>query len=254
MNSQTNAFKNPSYNQITHPGIQSENYVLAALPSDAYSQLTPHLKRISLEQGRRLYEPGDLIREIYFPIDCVLSITMTMSNGATVETGMIGRREMLGLYAFMGGSTTQTSCSVQAAGSAMKVNAEVLKQEFNRNQGLRDVFLRYTQAFLTQVSQTAACNRLHLIEHRLARWLLEVQDRVKSDNLRLTHEFIADMLGVRRAGVTQAAQKLQESGIIGYNRGQIQLLDQHRLEASACECFHVIKDEYARLLNRTGNS
>ena len=254
MSAQISFFKGSSDRKMMHPSMQSENYVLAALPPNVYQQLIPHLKLVSLEQGWRLYEPGDLIQEIYFPIDCLLSITLTMSDGATIETGMIGKREMLGLSAFMGSKTMQSACMVQVSGSAIRANAEVLQQEFNRNQELRDVFLRYTQAFLAQVSQTAACNRLHLLEHRLARWLLEVQDRVDLNKLRLTHEFIADMLGVRRAGVTQAAQKLQDNGIIRYKRCQLQILAQHELEASACECFRTIKDEYDRLLKRTGNS
>lgn len=162
---------------------------------------------------------------------------------------MVGNRELLGINAFMGGSeTTQTEYVVQIAGRAMKIEASVLRNEFESNKELRDVLLCYTQAFIAQISQTTACNRLHLLEQRLARWLLEAQDRIDSNELALTQEFISDMLGVRRAGVTQAAQKLQENGLIHYHRGHVRILDQQGLEASACECFRVVRDEYDRLL------
>ena len=226
-----------------------ENHLLASLPPDVYEKLAPHLKHVSLKQGERLHEPGETIKEIYFPIDCLLSITITMSDGTVVETGLIGCREMLGINAFMGGSeTTQTEYTVQIAGSAIKADAQMWRKEFDCNQELRNVLLRYTQAFIVQVSQTAACNRTHLLEHRLARWLLETQDRIQSDNLRLTHEFIATMLGVRRAGVTQAAQNLQDKGLIRYNRGHIHILNQSGLEAFSCECFRTVKNECDRLL------
>jgi CRP-like cAMP-binding protein len=226
-----------------------ENHLLASLPRDVYEKLAPHLQFVSLKQGQRLHEPGETIKEIYFPIDCLLSITITMSDGAVVETGMVGCREMLGINAFLGGrETTQTEYAVQVPGSAIKANAQILRKEFDCNQELRDVFLRYTQAFIAQVSQTAACNSRHILEHRLARWLLEVQDRIQSDDLRLTHEFIANMLSVRRAGVTQAAQNLQDRGLIRYSRGHIHILNQGGLEAFSCECFRTVKDECDRLL------
>lgn len=226
-----------------------ENHLLASLPRDVYEKLSPHLKQVSLKQGQMLLQPGETIKEIYFPIDCLLSITITMSDGTTVETGMVGCRDMLGINVFLGGSeTTQTESNVQIPGNAIKVDAQMLRNEFDRNQELRNVLLRYTQAFIAQVSQTAACNRAHLLEHRLARWLLEAQDRIQSDDLRLTHEFIATMLGVRRAGVTQAAQTLQDRGLIRYNRGHIHILNQSGLEAFSCECFRTVKDECDRLL------
>ena len=226
-----------------------ENYLLAAMPSELYDKLAPNMKRVSLQQGQMLHYPGEIIEDLYFPIDCVLSITMTMNDGRTAETGIVGKREVIGINAFMGGrETTLTTYIVQVAGTALKIDARPMLEEFDRNKDLRDELLRYTQAFIAQISQTTACNRLHSMEQRLARWLLEVQDRVESNQIRLTQEFIADMLGVRRAGVTQAAQKLQDSGIIRYARGNVDILDLQRLEAGACECFRVIKDEYDRLL------
>ena len=228
--------------------MAKENHLLASLPPDVYEKLAPHLKYVSLKQGQRLHEPGEMIQEIYFPIDCLLSITITMSDGAIVETGIIGCREMLGINAFLGGrETTHTEYTVPIPGSAIKVDAQILRKEFNSNQELRNVLLRYAQAFIVQVSQTAACNRTHLLEHRLARWLLEANDRIKSDELRLTHEFIATLLGVRRAGVTQAAQNLQDRGLIRYSRGRIHILNQGGLEAFSCECFRTVKDECDRL-------
>jgi len=226
-----------------------ENYLLAAMPSELYDKLAPNMKRVSLQQGQMLHYPGEIIEDLYFPIDCVLSITMTMNDGRTAETGIVGKREVIGINAFMGGrETTLTTYIVQVAGTALKIDARPMLEEFDRNKDLRDELLRYTQAFIAQISQTTACNRLHSLEQRLARWLLEVQDRVESNQIRLTQEFTADMLGVRRAGVTQAAQKLQDSGIIRYARGNVDILDLQRLEAGACECFRVIKDEYDRLL------
>lgn len=227
----------------------TKNHLLAALPREVHEKLTPKLKLVSLPQGKILHHPGETIKDLYFPIDCVLSITITMIDGATAETGIIGNREVLGVNAFMGGSeTTQTEYIVQVAGTAMKTDAKLLRDEFDRNKEFRDLLLCYTQALIAQISQTTACNRLHILEQRLARWLLEVQNRVEKDELILTQEFIADMLGVRRAGVTQAAQKLQESGLIQYRRGQVHIVDQQGLEAAACECFRVVKDEYDRLL------
>ena len=227
----------------------TENRLLAVLSRELYKKLAPNLKQVSLEQGTILHHPGETIKEIYFPIDCLLSITITMTDGSTAEAGMVGNREVIGINAFMGGrETTQTEYIVQIAGSAIKADAQPLLEEFDHNKELRDVLLRYTQALIAQISQTTACNSLHLLDQRLARWLLEAQDRVNSDYLKLTQEFISHMLGVRRAGVTQAAQKLQERGLICYERGHVQILDLQGLEASSCECFSVLREEYDRLL------
>lgn len=229
-----------------------QNRLLSVMPEALSEKLAPHLKKVSLQLGDRLHEPGEEIRDLYFPLDCVLSITLTMSNGTTAETGLVGSREVIGVNAFMGGrETTQTTYIVQHAGNAMKIDASILLKEFDSNKDLRDVMLRYTQAFIAQLSQTTACNSLHKIDQRLARWLLEVHERVEGDELTLTQEFIADMLGVRRAGVTQIAQKLQENGLIRYHRGHIKILDRDGLECYSCECFHTLQQEYDRLLGTT---
>jgi CRP-like cAMP-binding protein len=229
--------------------MTTENRLLAALPREVYEKLAPNLKRVSLQQGTILHHPGQAIEDLYFPIDCLLSITITMSDGSTAEAGMIGNREVMGVNAFMGGSeTTQTQYIVQMAGSAIKVDARPLLEEFDRNKDMRNVLLRYTQALIAQLSQTTGCNSLHQLEQRLPRWLLEAQDRIDSDDLKLTQEFLGHMLGVRRAGVTQAAQKLQDRGLIRYHRGHVQILDQQGLEAASCECFRALRQEYDRLL------
>ena len=229
--------------------MTAKNHLLAALPREVYEKFAPSLKYVSLERGKILHHPGEVIQDLYFPIDCAISITITMSDGSTTETGIIGNREVVGVNAFMGGrETTQTEYIVQIAGSAMKIDAQTLRSEFDCNQELREVLLRYTQALIAHISQTTACNRLHALEQRFARWLLEAQSRVENDELKLTQEFLGHMLGVRRAGVTQAAQKLQESRIIRYRRGHIDILDQRGLEAASCECFTTVRDEYDRLL------
>jgi CRP-like cAMP-binding protein len=229
--------------------MATRNRLLDSLPQPLFEKLAPALKRVELPRGVRLHEPGETIYDLYFPLNCVLSITLTLSDGTTAETGLVGKREVIGINAFMGGSeTTQTTYIVQIAGSALKIDAQVLLEEFDRNKDLRDVMLRYTQAFIAQISQTTACNSLHKLDQRLARWLLEVHDRVEGDELALTQEFIADMLGVRRAGVTQTAQTLQERNLIRYQRGHIHVLDRLGLEACACECFQTLREEYDRLL------
>ncbi|MBD2018304.1 Crp/Fnr family transcriptional regulator [Microcoleus sp. FACHB-53] len=227
----------------------TENRLLAALPRELYKKLAPNLKRVSLKQGTILHHPGETIKNLYFPIDCLISITVTMNDGSTAEAGMVGNREVVGVNAFMGGrETTQTEYIIQIAGSAIQVEAQPLLEEFDRNKDLRDVLLRYTQALIAQISQTTGCNSLHVLDQRLARWLLESQDRINSDDLKLTQEFLGHMLGVRRAGVTQAAQKLQEKNLIRYHRGHVQIIDQQGLESFSCECFRVIREEYDRLL------
>ncbi|MGV2828635.1 Crp/Fnr family transcriptional regulator [Myxosarcina sp. GI1(2024)] len=226
-----------------------QNHLLAILPEGVYYQLEPHLKLAYLSQGEILHLAGETIEELYFPIDCMISITTTMNDGTTAETGLVGNRDVLGINAVMGDAeATQTEYIVQISGRALKIDAPIMRSLFQQNSALRDVMLRYTQALIAQISQTTACNRLHVLEERLARWLLESQDRVESNKLYLTQEFVSNMLGVRRAGVTQAAQKLQDRGIIKYSRGHIEILDLQGLRDCACECFRVVKDEYNRLL------
>ncbi len=229
--------------------MSTGNRLFAVLPGEIYDKLTPHLEEVSLERGKILHHPGEIIENLYFPLDCLLSITVTMQDGSTAEAGMVGNREVCGINAIMGGrETTQTEYIVQIAGSAIKVPARPLLEEFDRSKKLRDVLLSSTQALIAQISQTTACNSLHVLEQRLARWLLEAQDRIDSGDLKLTQEFISHMLGVRRAGVTQAAQKLQDRELIEYNRGHVKILDQQGLEATSCECFMTLRKEYDRLL------
>jgi CRP-like cAMP-binding protein len=226
-----------------------KNLLLARLPRDVYTRIEPHLKPVSLAHGEVLHRPGEEIRDLYFPTTCMISITITMGEGRTVEAGAIGRREVVGINAFMGGrETTQTEFIVQIAGDALRIDAAPMKEEFDRNTEMRDVMLKYTQAMIAQISQNVGCNRIHGIDERCARWLLEVRERVEMDEFPLTHEFIAEMLGVRRAGVTESALRLKERGLIDYTRGHIQIIDVQALEAASCECYVVLKEEYDRLL------
>lgn len=240
---------------INFPQRQSmsiKNLLLAYLPSDVYARIEPDLKQVSLPRGEVLHRPGDEILTLYFPTTCLISITVTMGEGKTVETGAVGRRGVVGINAFMGGrETTQTEYIVQMAGNALKIAAGPLKEEFNRNTEMRSVMLKYTQAFIAQISQNVGCNRTHSLDARCARWLLEVRERIESDELPLTHEFIAEMLGVRRAGISEAAGRLKETGLIDYSHGRIQITDVKRLEAVSCECYQVLKDEYDRLLGES---
>lgn len=226
-----------------------QNRLLAILPEEIFALLEPHLNILRLSPKKILHLPGQPIKEVYFPIDCLISITVTTSDGVTVETGLIGNRDLLGINALMGcEETTHTEYMVQIPGMAVQIKASVLREIFEQNQKFRDVMLRYTQAFIAQISQTTVCNRLHLIEQRLARWLLEAQNRINSDDIYLTQETISHMLGVRRPGVTLAAQKLQDLGCIHYGRNQISIVDREKLKSCSCECFKVVKDEYDRLL------
>jgi CRP-like cAMP-binding protein len=226
-----------------------DNRLLASLPADAYERIEPHLRRTSLQRGDILHRPGEPIRDLYFPLDCLISVTVTMRDGRTAETGVVGRREVVGINAFMGGrETTQTAYVIQVDGEAMRVPAAPLREAFDRDVALRDVLLRYTQAMFAQVTQNAACNGLHHLEQRFARWLLEVRDRVGSNELRLTHEFISNMLGVRRAGISELSGRFEDRGLILSKRGRTRIRDGEGLEAAACECYGVVRDEYDRLL------
>jgi CRP-like cAMP-binding protein len=229
--------------------MNQRNLLLAHLPADVYNRIKAELKPVSLARGQVVHRPGEPIRDLYFPTSCMISITVRTADGRTVEAGAIGRREVVGINAFMGGrETTQTEYIVQLPGEALKIAADPLKTEFNRNTQLRDLLLKYTQAMIAQISQNVACNRLHDMNQRFARWLLEVSDRIESCTFPLTQEFIAEMLGVRRAGVTETAIRLKEMGLIKYSRGDIEITDLKALEAASCECYRVLKDEYDRLL------
>lgn len=227
------------------------NQLLKSFPPSLLKKLTPSLKQVSLKQGDRLHNPGEEIKYLYFPLNCVLSITVTMMDGTTAEAGLVGKQEVIGINAFMGGrETTNTTYTVQIPGNAIQLDAGILLKEFDCNKDLRDIMLRYTQAFIAHLSQTTACTSLHRLEQRLARWLLEVHNRVEGNDVNLTQEFMANMLGVRRASITQVAQKLQEQGLIQYKRGHVHILNRAGLEAFACECFRATRDEYDRLLDQ----
>ena len=226
----------------------TKNRLLAALPREEYERILPHLGHVSFKLGEIVYESGGQMEHIYFPTSAIISLLYLMENGASAEMGVAGKEGLVGVALFMGGNTMPNRAVVQSAGGAVRMKAQALRDEFARGGEFQHLLLRYTQALLTQMSQTAVCNRLHAIEQQLCRWLLLSHDRLDSDELVMTQELIANMLGVRREGVTAAAGRLQEHGLISYVRGRIQILDRRGLEASVCECYKVVKDEYDRLL------
>jgi CRP-like cAMP-binding protein len=230
-------------------GTAPVNLLLEHLPQSVRDRMAGELVAVSLQRGEILHKPGEVIRNLYFPTTCMISVTVTMRDGRTVDAGAIGSREVAGINAFMGGrEITQTEYIVQLSGEAIKIGADPMKAEFNRNTEMRDVMLRYTQAFMAQISQNVACNRLHEIDQRFARWLLEVRDRVHADEFPLTHEFMAEMLGVRRASVTDAATKLKNAGIIKTLPGELRIKNIKALEKLSCECYFALREEYDRLL------
>jgi CRP-like cAMP-binding protein len=226
----------------------TKNGLLAALPREDYELILPHLEHVSFKLGEVVYEPGREMEHIFFPTTAIISMLYTMENGSSAEMGMAGPEGLVGVALFMGGNTMPNRAVAQRAGGAVRMEAKMLQDEFARGGAFQRLLLRYTQALLTQVSQTAVCNRLHAIEQQLCRWLLLSHDRLDSDELVMTQELIAKMLGVRREGVTAAAGRLQEQGLISYVRGRIRILDRRGLEAAVCECYKVVKDEYDRLL------
>ena len=224
------------------------NQILAALPPSEYLRIATHLKPVELTSGQIISEPDEPIDKIYFPQHAMISLVSIMMNGSTTEIGLIGNEGMVGLAAILGGVSTTSRSIVQVSGSALQVPANIIRQEFLRGNKLHQILLLYIQASITQISQSAACNRQHKIEERLARWLLSVQDCVLKDELPLTQEFIANMLGTRRSGVTVAASILQKAGTISYRRGRIKIIRQEALENMACECYKIIQNEFIRLL------
>lgn len=224
------------------------NRLLAALPPDAHERLRPHLESISFSLGEVVYESGAQMRHVYFPTTSHISLLYTMIDGSTAEMGLVGNEGVVGIALFMGGETTPNRAMVQGRGAAFRMQAKAVQDEFKRGGEFQHLLLRYTQALITQISQTAVCNRLHSVEQRLCRWLLMTHDLTQTDELQMTHEFISNMLGVRREGVTVAAQRLQEMGMISYVRGHIYILDRPKLLAHVCECYQVVKAEHARLL------
>ena len=225
-----------------------ENQLLSALPSEAYERLLPNLQPVTFALGEVLYESSERLEYVYFPVNAVVSLLYTMANGSTAEMGLTGNDGVVGVALFLGGQTTPNRALVQIAGHAFQMKAKVLQEEFALGGALQQVLLRYTQAFITQISQTAVCNRLHSVEQRLCRWLLLSHDRAQSDEILMTQEFIANMLGGRRESVTVAAGRLQEAELIHYERGRITILDRNGMEAAACECYQIVKTEFERLL------
>ena len=224
------------------------NRLLAALPREEYERVLPSLQQVSFELGEVVYEFAERLDYVFFPTTSIVSLLYTMENGSSAEMGLTGNDGVVGIALFMGGGTMPNRAVVQSAGAAIRMKAKLLQDEFARGGKFQYLLLRYTQALITQISQTAVCNRLHSVEQQLCRWLLLSHDRVKSDELIMTQELIADMLGVRREGVTVAAGHLQDIGAISYVRGHIKILDRQKLEQTVCECYRVVKDEFDRLL------
>jgi CRP-like cAMP-binding protein len=225
------------------------NLLLAALPVEVLERLTLNLELVHLPLGKVIYESGVEMKHVYFPTSgCIVSMLYVMADGASAEIAVVGDEGVVGIALFMGGDTTPSRALVQSAGHGFRLEAKALQAEFGRHSELQILLLRYTQALITQMSQTAVCNRHHSLEQQLCRWLLLSQDRLPTNQLTMTQELIANMLGVRREGVTQAAGRLQTAGLIRYNRGRITIVDRSGLEALVCECYDVVRREYRRLL------
>jgi CRP-like cAMP-binding protein len=227
-----------------------QNQLLAALSSAERARLEPHLELVQMPLGKVIYEPGEMLAYVYFPIDSIVSLLYVMADGASAEISVVGNDGIIGIALFMGGETTPSRAIVQSAGKAYRLIGERLQDEFHRNGQLQLLLLRYTQALLTQMAQTAVCNRHHSVDQQLCRWLLLALDRLPANRLEMTQALIANMLGVRREGVTEAAGKLQKLGVIRYTRGHITVLDRPKLERLCCECYAVVKRETDRLLPR----
>ena len=227
----------------------NQNRLLAALPEAEFERLSPYLELVPMLLGEMLYEPGAQLQHAYFPTTAIVSLHYVMASGASAESAGVGNEGVVGISLFMGGDTTPSSAVVQTAGHAYRLEGRLLKQEFSRAGLMQGLLLRYTQALITQMSQTAACNRHHSVEQQLCRWLLLTLDRVASRELVMTQELVASMLGVRREGITEAAGNLQRASVIRYRRGHIAVLERSGLETRACECYAVIKKELNRLLS-----
>jgi CRP-like cAMP-binding protein len=225
-----------------------DNHLLAALPETTYQGLLPFLESVSLPLGQAVYESGGAQGHVYFPTSSIVSLLYVLADGAPAEIAVTGNEGLVGISLFMGGETTPSRAVVQSAGHGYRLKGEVLKKEFEAGGALQHLVLRYTQALITQMTQTAVCNRHHAVDQQLCRWLLLSLDRLPGNELVMTQELIANMLGVRREGVTEAAGKLQAEGLIEYSRGKIRVLDRPRLETRVCECYAVVKKEYDRLL------
>ncbi len=235
------------------PQSPKQNHLLASLPPAEYERIAPRLELIAMPLGEVIYESGSTLRHAYFPTTAIVSLQYLMENGASSEIAGVGNEGVLGISLFLGGNSTLTRAIVQTAGHGYQLQAQWLMEEFNRAGPMMRLMLRYTQALMTQMSQTAVCNRQHSLEQQLCRWLLLTLDRLPSNELTMTQELIAGMLGVRREGITEAAGHLQQAGFIRYRRGHITVLDRAGLETRTCECYAVVKKEFGRLLRDARN-
>ena len=226
----------------------STNHLLASLPPDDWTRIAPLLEAVDLPLGQVLYESGNKMTHVYFPTTAIVSLLYVLENGSSAEIAVVGHEGVVGISLFMGGETTPSRAVVQSAGKGYRLRGPWIKEEFARSGPVMHLMLRYTQALITQMAQTAVCNRHHTLDQQLCRWLLLSLDRLKGDDLVMTQELIANMLGVRREGVTEAAVKLQKLNLIRYTRGRITVLDRTGLEERVCECYAVVKKEYDRLL------
>jgi CRP-like cAMP-binding protein len=226
----------------------TENHLLAALPDAEWQRWLPHLERVEMPLGQVLYEAGGTLSHVYFPTTAIVSLLYVMENGASAEIAVVGNEGIVGISLFMGGDSTSSRAVVQSAGLGLRLKAQIMKDDFNRAGPVLHLLLRYTQALITQMAQTAVCNRHHSLDQQLCRWLLLSLDRLEGNELVMTQELIANMLGVRREGVTEGALKLQQAGLIRYARGHISVLDRDGLQNRSCECYAVVKKEYDRLL------
>jgi CRP-like cAMP-binding protein len=233
---------------MSSPQTPKQNHILAALPAEDYARLQPDLEPIPMPLGWALYESGSHMSHLYFPTTSIVSLLYVMESGASAEIAVTGNEGLVGISLFMGGESTPSRAVVQSGGDGYRLNEKALKREFDSGGHLQHLALRYTQALATQMAQTAVCNRHHSVDQQLCRWLLLSLDRLQGNDLIMTQELIANMLGVRREGVTEAAGKLQKNGVIRYSRGRISVLNRPKLEASVCECYAVVKKEYDRLL------
>jgi len=235
-----------------HPMLKAygprQNRLLAALPEAELARWRPHLEAVEMPLGKVLYEPGSRLAHVYFPTTSIVSLLYVMEDGASAEIAVVGNEGIVGISLFMGGESTPSRALVQSAGQGYRLKADLMLQEFSRAGAVMHLLLRYTQALITQMAQTAVCNRHHSLDQQLCRWLLLSLDRLHSKELVMTQELIANMLGVRREGVTEAAGNLQQAGLIRYQRGHITVLDREKLERRTCECYAVVKKEYDRLL------
>lgn len=233
---------------MTKPDNPLQNYLLNALPVAEYERLLAHLELVEMPLGKVIYEPGGELYYVYFPTTCIVSLLYVMENGSSAEIAVIGNDGIVGVALFMGGGSMPNRAVVQSSGQAYRLRGQLLMKEFNQFGALLHLLLRYTQALITQMAQTAVCNRHHSVDQQLCRWLLLSLDRLPSNELNMTQELIANMLGVRREGVTEAAGKLQKAGLITYSRGRITIIDRPGLEERVCECYQVVKNESDRLL------